>query len=192
MALNAAQKTRQAKALFEGVTGQKFDAVSGNTASMLKFLFPGTSDRYPIATKEAAKKLGVSPGTVRRWVRGVQNPRAEIAKKITTRVRQSMTTQRGRAQMVKRMQAQGGLPTKQRTIRIQGVQGPTADPNNWAYLRDGYSNLDMSPEEQQRFYESWVQGGDAGAEQYITGLYNSPDRYVDGWQFHGIKGISWM
>lgn len=190
MALNAAQKMRQAKALFEGITGQKFDDVSANTTSMLKFLFPGSSDRYPIATKEAAKKLGVSTGTIRRWVRGVQNPRAAMATAITKRVKQSMTTQRGRAQMVKRMQAQGGLPTKQRTIRVQGLQGPTGDPNNFAYLRDGYSNLDMSPEEQQHFYEAWVKGGDNGATDYLTGLYDT--RYVDGWQFHGIKGISWM
>lgn len=191
MALNAQQKMRQAKALFEGITGQKFDTVSSDTRSMLQFLFPG-NDRYPIDTKAAAKKLGVSRGTVQRWARGAQNPRAAMAKAITKRVTQSMTTQRGRSQMVKRMQAQGGLPDKQRTIRVQGVQGPTGDPNNWDYLRDGYSNLDMSPEEQQRFYEAWVQGGDAGATNYLTGIYNSPDRYVDGWQFHGIKGISWM
>ncbi|HDH5422565.1 TPA: hypothetical protein PIH69_002988 [Staphylococcus aureus] len=50
----------------------------------------------------------------------------------------------------------------------------------------------MSPEEQQRFYEAWVQGGDTAATTYLTGLYNTPDRYKEGWEFHGIKGISWM
>ena len=29
----------------------------------------------------------------------------------------------------------------------------------------------------------------AGATDFLTALYDS--RYVDGWQFHGIKGVEW-
>lgn len=187
MALNKAQAARQTAAIFEGITGQSLPEVSRDTRSMLKFLFPGQSDRYPIATKLAAQKLGVSQGTVQRWIRGAQNPRATITQEITKRVRQSVTTKRGRTQLAKRMKAQ--LPAKTRTIRIQGLQGPTTDPTNNDYLRDGFSNFDMSPEEQQKLYDAWANGGDTAATEYLTGLYDT--RYLDGWQFHGIKGVEW-
>ncbi|MFH5796780.1 hypothetical protein ACHM2U_15370, partial [Clostridium perfringens] len=114
MALGKEAQARQLAAMFEGLTGQKLPDVSRDTKSMLKFLFPGKSDRFPIAAKLAASKLGVSQGTVQRWIRGAQNPRAVITQELTKRVRQSVTTKRGRGQLAKRIQSQ--LPTRQRTI----------------------------------------------------------------------------
>ena len=190
MALSKQAQARQMKAIFEGLTGQKipdYGAEHPDTRAMLKFLFPGKSDRFPIATKLAADKLGVSQRTVQRWARGAANPRAEISKEITKRVRQSVTTQRGRGQLAKRVQAQ--IPTRPRTIRVNALQGPSSDPNDKKYVSERYSNLDMSPFEQQQLYEAWTRGGDAGATDFLTGLYDS--RYVDGWQFHGIKGVEW-
>ncbi|MGC5225408.1 hypothetical protein ACPW96_22825 [Micromonospora sp. DT81.3] len=188
MALNKAQAARQTAAMFEGLTGQKLPDVSRDTRSMLRFLFPGPSDRFPIATKLAAEKLGVSQRTVQRWSRGAQTPRTEITKEITKRVRQAVTTKRGRAQLAKRMTAQ--LPNKIRTIRVQALQGPSSDPLDKDYVTDRYSNFEMSPDEQQRLYDAWVQGGDTAATDYLAGLYDT--RYVDGWQFHGIKGVDWL
>lgn len=193
MALGRAAKARQMKAMFEGLTGQKipdYTAEHPDTRAMLKFLFPGKSDRYPIATGLAAKKLGVSQSTVQRWIRGAQNPRATITKEITKRVRQTVTTQRGRSQLAKRVQA--NLPTKQRTIRINALQGPSDDPTDKKYVTERYANLAMSPSDQQQLYDAWVKGGDAGATDYLTSLYSDPSRYVDGWQFHGIKGVEWL
>ena len=193
MALSAQAKARQMKAMFEGLTGQKipdYTAEHPDTREMLKFLFPGKSDRYPIATGLAAKKLGVSQGTVQRWIRGAQKPRATITKEITKRVRQTVTTQRGRSQLAKRAQAQ--RPDKTRTIRINALQGPSDDPTDKDYVTERYANLEMSPADQQQLYNAWVQGGDAGATDYLTSLYSNPDRYVDGWQFHGIKGVQWL
>ena len=99
--------------------------------------------------------------------------------------RQSVTTKRGRGQLAKRIQSQ--IPTRQRTIRINALQGPSADPTDKKYVAERFSNLDMSPSEQQQLYDAWVQGGDTGATDYLTGLYDN--RYVDGWQFHGMKGV---
>ena len=87
MALSKEAQARQLAAMFEGLTGHKLPEVSRDTKSMLKFLFPGQSDRFPIATKLAATKLGVSQGTVQRWIRGAQNPRAAITQELTKRVR---------------------------------------------------------------------------------------------------------
>ena len=185
MALSKEAQARQLAAMFEGLTGHKLPEVSRDTKSILKFLFPGQSDRFPIATKLAATKLGVSQGTVQRWIRGAQNPRAAITQELTKRVRQSVTTKRGRGQLAKRIQSQ--IPTRQRTIRINALQGPSADPTDKKYVAERFSNLDMSPSEQQQLYDAWVQGGDTGATDYLTGLYDN--RYVDGWQFHGIKGV---
>ena len=185
MALSAQAKARQMKAMFEGLTGQKipdYTAEHPDTREMLKFLFPGKSDRYPIATGLAAKKLGVSQSTVQRWIRGAQNPRATITKEITKRVRQTVTTQRGRSQLAKRVQAQ--MPAKQRVDADGALQGPSD-------VTERYANLEMSPFDQQQLYNAWVQGGDAGATDYLTSLYSDPSRYVDGWQFHGIKGVEW-
>lgn len=191
MALGREAKARQMKAMFEGLTGQTipdYTAENPDTRAMLKFLFPGKSDRYPIATGLAAKKLGVSQGTVQRWIRGAQNPRATITKEITKRVRQTVTTQRGRSRLAKRVQA--NLPTKQRTIRINALQGPSDDPTDKKYVTERFANLKMSPFEQQELYDAWTQGGDAAATDYLTTLFDT--RYVDGWQFHGIRGVGWI
>ena len=192
MALDKKAQARQTKAVFEGLTGQKipdYTAEKPDTKSMLKFLFPGKSDRYPIATKLAAEKLGVSQGTVQRWIRGAQAPREAASKDITKRVRQTVTTQRGRAQLAKRIKEQ--LPARERSIRINALQGPSSDPTDKDYVSERFSNLDMSPFEQQQLYDAWARRGDTGATDYLTALYNEPGRYVDGWQFHGIKGVEW-
>lgn len=190
MALSKQAQARQLKAMFEGLTGQKipdYTAEHPDTRAMLRFLFPGKSDRFPIATGLAAKKLGVSQGTVQRWIRGAQNPRAAITKEITKRVRQSVTTQRGRGQLAKKIKSE--IPDKIRRLKVNALQGPSSDPNDKAYVSERFSNIEMSPSEQQQLYDAWVQGGDTGATDYLTGLYDL--KYVDGWQFHGIRGVEW-
>ena len=181
----------QRLAFFEGLTGKSYASVSRDTRSMLEFNFPG-SDKQPINKREAARRLGVSVRTIERWAKGDTKPKPENLSKLTNRTRQSVTTKRGRAQLAKRMK-QTIPPTTERTISIHGRQGITADPNaeGSEKPRNGYSKLDLTPEEQSAFFDSWAAGGDEGAARYLETLYSQPGRYVPNWHFHGIDGVEW-
>ena len=199
-------RAAQRNAFFEGLTGRKGTKANGepgweqgrglsdiarSTRSMLEYNFAGRSARHPVDTRTAAERLGVSQRTVQRWLRGDSQPRPEAMKKLTTRTRQTVTTKQGRSRLAAQMKESIG--TENRTIKVTGRQGPTADPNATGTdrPRGGSSALSMTPEEQAGLYDAWANGGDSGATSYLERLYDQPGRYVANWHFHGIKGLEW-
>jgi transcriptional regulator with XRE-family HTH domain len=186
---NVPDAVAQRNAVFEFFTGQDYTTVSSTPASMLRFLYEGKTDRHPVDTKTAAARLGVTQRTVQRWVKGDSKPRPELLKKLTDRTRQSVTTKRGRAALVKK--AKAGLPGDRRTLIVHGVQGLSADPQDMSYNRNGNSHIHLSDDEQQGLLDAWGDGGDKGALSYLEGIYDQPGRYEPGWRFHGVDGMRW-
>jgi len=179
----------QRNAVFEFFTGKDFNDVTSSPKNMLQHLFPGKSDRHPIDTKLAAARLGVSQRTVQHWIKGDSKPRPETAKKLADRTRQTVTTKRGRAQMAKRAKAE--LPGRTRKVSVNGVQGISSDPTDMTYNRNGKSHQDLTPEEQEMFIDAWANGGDQGALDYLTTVYQRPGEYHAEWRFHGVDGMNW-
>lgn len=180
----------QRNAVFEFFTGQDYNEVTSSPRSMLRHLYPGKSDRHPIDTKLAAAKLGVSQRTVQHWIKGDSKPRPTTAKKLTDRTRQTVTTKRGRAQMAKR--AKENLPGKTRKVNVHGVQGISSDASDMTYNRNGRSGQDLTPEEQEKLIDAWAEGGDQGALDYLTTVYQRPGEYHPEWRFHGVDGMNWL
>jgi hypothetical protein len=187
--MDADDAITQRNAVFQFMTGQDYTKVTESPRNMLRFLYAGKTDRHPIDTKTAAARLGVSQRTVQRWIKGDSKPRPEIEKKLNDRTRQSVTTKRGRARLVK--QAKAAAPTGRRTLIVHGLQGLSSDPNDMSYNRNGNSNIHLSDEEQQALIDAWGEGGDNGALRYLEGVYDQPGRYEPGWRFHGVDGMTW-
>lgn len=144
----------------------------------------GTSRRDPNRpdTAAAAASLGVTQRTVQRWLATAghqrQRPRASLQSKIATRARQAATTKRGRQRAIA---ATASTYTKSgMRLTISGVQGiePGRD-----YVRPRTVPLDFDPELAQGLMAAYVDGGDAGAKQFISDnaylIYQVPSWYID-------------
>jgi transcriptional regulator with XRE-family HTH domain len=113
---------------YRAVSGRR-DADVGertNTKGMLQAAYGKGPRGGAVDVKAAAKALGVSPSTVRRWAAGTQQPTAEHLKSLQAASRKASTTKAGRRRATDnfRTSAQGrnALDSGAR-IQISGFQG---------------------------------------------------------------------
>src|SRR5271166_1123510 len=122
--------TRLWNTFWRGISGLR-DADVGertNTKGMLQAAYGKGPRGGEVDTKKAAKDLGVSPGTVRRWVRGTQQPSADHLKTLQSAARKASTTKTGRrgARSSFRTSEQGRKALDRgATIHISGYQAPS-------------------------------------------------------------------
>ena len=140
----------------------------------------------------AAKALGVSPETVRRWAAGTQKPSPEHLKALRAAARRSVNTKQGRRAATEALRRsariQKWLQADRPLIEIEGLQGPTQID----YARQRSIKIDLNPREHpDRFDDmlnAYIEGGDRGLMEWLTKFAN--DAYLEEWVFYTIDDIT--
>lgn len=190
--------------LFQGLTRRQGADVSGKAGTtpdlrgmLLAAYGPGA--RGGVNTAAAAKDLGVSRRTVERWVapegrQRIAKPKTDTLQKLTTKSRQSATTQQGRRAAIKsvRESKQGKSIAKYGArVKIKGRQGVAG--GGGFYIRDRSIQIPpdqggMSPSDVEAMWSAYERGGDKELSKWLSGY--ASDKYVDGWTFESIDNIS--
>jgi transposase len=171
-------------------SGDKVPNVSGkgDIVGML-LAVGGSSSRTAsgIDTARAAKRLGVSPRTVQRWLHTAktgqgQHPSGENAKKLVTKSRQAATTKRGRQAALARSGARTRL-ARGATVSMDGWQGPgsSKDP----YGRDRVTSFTLDPEDVEHMLNAWEDGGQEGFLSWVSNHWSEQKDYPPNWTFGG-------
>lgn len=163
---------------------------SASPRGMLQAAFGGGPRGGAVNAKEAAAALGVSPGTVRRWAAGTQQPSSSRLAALRTAARRVTSTKRGRkaATDAFRKSAAGKAALQRGTkIWVYGYQGPPA-PKDKDYARDRtiYHHIDTTDVEAMlRAYE---EGGDDGFRDWLNNMGRDYMR-GDPWEFTDIYDL---
>lgn len=189
-AVRNAMKQERAKlssTLYRGISGRREADVGqrSSTRGMLQAVYGKGPRGGAVDAKAAAKALGVSPGTVRRWARGTQQPSPEHLKTLQTAARKASTTKAGRRAATEsfRTSAQGrkALATGAR-IHISGWQGP----RNYSDERERTVSSDpLAAAEIEALLRAYEDGGDDGLRDFLTAIMDT--RYLHSpWEFGTI------
>ena len=131
---------------------------------------------------DAAKRLGVSPGTVRRWAAGTQQPAAQTLSRIRTAARRASSTKRGRRNATKDFRTSVAGARALRTgskLWISGQQG--VGGYSQGYARDRRVAVDINPDDVGALLAAYEENGDAGVREWMKSFLDT--NYVAGWDF---------
>lgn len=182
--------------LFARLTGTSREVdVSGtgdNVAGML-LAVGGESRRSAsgINIAAAARRLGVHPTTVRRWIKGAQGepggsrPRGDHLKALRRTSRQATSTKAGRAQVASRARAR--FAGQQVKLKVTGRQGIAAA--GASYLRFTTTEQDLDPEQFERLIDAYESGGDKAVAAEITRIWQGDETrygYHEDWGFESM------
>lgn len=183
------QAVRQAR---KALTNRVFQRLTGRTDAdssegdsvrgMLEAAFGRGPRGGAVNATEAAKRLGVSPGTVRRWAAGTQKPAGDKLSGIRKAARQASSTKRGRRNATKdfRTSATGAQALRVGTkLWISGQQG--VGGYSQGYARDRRVTVDVNPDDVGALLAAYEEGGDAGAREWMRTFLDV--NYVAGWDF---------
>lgn len=147
----------------------------------------GRSDttKSGINIKEAARRLKVSEGTVRRWVNQGKVPNEATAAKLRASARRMTNTKRGR-QAATRQMRDSGMFNQPMRIDVIANQGPRGYGQG-DYKRDRRTYFDLSADEAQDFFAAYIDGDDQAAQSYAEQMLSR--RYVDDWQLDDFNVI---
>lgn len=175
------QASRKAAGQEEGITDER------EVTSLLETI-AGHSDRSKsgINIREAARRLGVSEGTVRRWVNQGKVPNEKTAERLRNSARRMTNTKRGRAAATRQM-ATSGVFNQPMRVDVTANQGPRG-AGQGDYKRDRRTYFDLSADEANDFLAAYIEGGDTGAKTYAEQLLS--ERYVADWELDdfGVPG----
>lgn len=182
------ENEKMSNAFYRGITGRRDADVAQRTSTkgMLQAAYGKGPRGAEVNTKAAAEALGVSPGTVRRWVRGTQQPSPEHLKSLQTVARQAATTKAGRRAAIDsfRNSERGRKAlTDGARIHIGGWQGPL----NYSWERDRECSSDpLTAAEIEALLRAYEDGGDNGLRDFLTAIMNP--RYLHAeWEFGTIE-----
>ncbi|ORX21147.1 helix-turn-helix domain-containing protein [Mycobacterium xenopi] len=183
------QAIRQAEAaqsntFLRRISGRReADAAQGaSTRGMLQAAFGRGPRGAAVNARAAAEKLGVSPGTVRRWAAGTQKPSPGRLAAIRAAARRVTTTKRGRRAATADFRASPQGSQALRTgskIWVSGEQG--VGGYDKGYARDRRVATDISPEELEAMLRAYEDGGDSGLRDWMREFFD--DKYVADWDF---------
>ncbi|SIJ20435.1 Helix-turn-helix protein [Mycobacteroides abscessus subsp. abscessus] len=185
--LSEAQGT-QSNMFFQKLSGRVEADTSGKggVRGMLQAAFGKGPRGGAVDARAAAKELGVSPNTVRRWTAGTQKPSPEHLKAVQGASRRAASTQRGRrgATTDFRSSAQGKRALRVGgTLSISGMQGPEGDE---LYKRDRRITKEISAEQLEAMFDAYERGGDRALHDWMLDFTQG---YVSGWEFQSIDEI---
>ena len=183
------QALRQAEAaqsntILRRISGRReADSAEGRSVrGMLQAVFGRGPRGGAVNANAAARSLGVSPGTVRRWAAGTQKPSTGRLAAIRAAARRATTTKRGRRTATSdfRSSAQGSQALRAGSkIWVSGEQG--VGGYDQGYARDRRVATDISPEEIDALLRAYEEGGDRGLRDWLKEFFD--DKYVAGWDF---------
>lgn len=171
-----------------------FKAISGRTGANLtdsasvKESLQAAYGRGPrggaVDARAAAKDLGVSVSTVRRWAAGTQNPSAEHRKAVRGRARKAAGTKAGR-----RAAAQSFRQSDRGKAALRGgshlTVGGYQAPVGYSYERNRSVSLPISGDEIEAMLNAYEDGGDQGLFDWMTERFD--EDYVEAWEFSTIE-----
>lgn len=196
--VTAERAAKQRNAVFEAFTSQDASPSSAGEGApgvvrMLRTLYSttravktkGGGERQitSISTAEAARRLGVTPRTVQRWIAGQHKPSAATMNKLTKKARQAVTTKRGRAQALRRAISNQKPTANGVRVRVSGMQGPGS--KEYSRLRDIGQKL--TPEEFEGLQHAYMEGGDSGALNFLENVLS--DKYVESWNIDYLTSL---
>ena len=183
---------RLRESMFSFITGRHSEGATtgGGVASKLMAAFgPSKRDSSRPNTAAAAKGLGVSQRQVQRWLKGDNAPRADRAKNLDKRARQSMTTKAGRARSLKSALASGhaSMPAGKNSLTVAAYQGISSDGGTGYRMRE--CSVQMTAADLKSLQDTWVTHGDKGAAAWMTSHMDA--HYASGWHLREIDSLSW-
>jgi transcriptional regulator with XRE-family HTH domain len=182
-AIRQARKA-QGNTFFQRISGRRDadSAEGGSIRGMLQAAFGRGPRGAAVNAATAAKRLGVSPGTVRRWAAGTQKPAEGRLAAIRTAARRVTSTKRGRRAATADFRTSAAGAQALRTgskIWISGEQG--VGGYEQGYARDRRIATDISAEDIQALLAAYEEGGDAGLRDWLKRFLDA--NYVAGWDF---------
>lgn len=174
----------QGNTFFQRISGRREadSAEGGSVRGMLQAAFGRGPRGAAVNAAAAAKRLGVSPGTVRRWAAGTQKPAANRLASIRTAARRVSSTKRGRRSAAKDFRTSAAGAQALRTgskLWISGEQG--VGGYSQGYARDRRVAVDINPDDVAAFLAAYEEGGDAGLLDWMKAFLDT--NYVAGWDF---------
>jgi transposase len=175
----------QRNTLFRRMTGRRGADVSadGSPLSWLQAAFGRGPRGGVVNATAAAKKLGVSPGTVRRWAAGTQQPTPAHHKALQAAARRAATIKAGRRAGTSDFRSS---PQARRashagsTVWIYGMQGPTG------YEREReISDIPIDPDQFESLLRAYEEGGDRDLVATLTDIVGT--NYLDDWSILTIE-----
>lgn len=179
-----------ADAAFERLSGRK--AAATDPLSMLQAVFGPGPRGGAVNAREAAKKLGVAPGTVRRWAAGTQKPSADHFKKLRSAAQRATATPSGRKRVAQGFRSTGkGSAATQfgGTVWVKGYQGPheknarTGEYESYGAARPRTVRMSVSPADVDRILDAYEKGLN-DLKDVLTDLYST--KVVSNWEFLSI------
>lgn len=190
---HVAEQVRNAEAqhrqnLYRAISGRKDSDISGkgtDPEAMLQAAYGRGPRGGAVNTKAAAKSLGVSASTIRRWISGSRSPSPEHLKALQTASRQAASTKAGRraatADFRASAQGQKALAGASR-IWVKGNQGVGGrDSDKYTRTRDAAQPVD--PEDVEAMLAAYEEGGADALHEWMCDIM---DRYVPDWGFISI------
>ncbi|UJL32221.1 hypothetical protein HZU38_30195 (plasmid) [Mycolicibacterium vanbaalenii] len=174
----------QSNTFFRRISGRReADSAEGTSMrGMLQAVFGRGPRGGAVNARAAAQSLGVSPGTVRRWAAGTQQPSSGRLAAIRQAARRVTSTKRGRrgATADFRSSAQGSQALRGGSkIWVSGVQGVGGYEKD--YSRDRRVATNIAPSEIEAMLRAYEDGGDSGLRDWMREFFD--DKYVDQWDF---------
>lgn len=174
--------------IFQALTGRTGDVSGrpdGDVRQMLVAAY-GEGKRGGVDTRAAAEGLGVTQRTVQRWVAAEGRQRSKPSKghlkTLSTKARQSASTQRGRAQAIKEAR-ESQRARKGGRFSVFGNQGPKG------YERIRGITVSMAPEDVESMYASYELGGDKVLMSWVEGHTQGPNYGVSDWTFQSVDSF---
>lgn len=171
---------------FERLAGRK--AAADDPLSMLQAVFGPGPRGGAVNAREAAKELGVAPGTVRRWAAGTQKPSAGHLKKLQGAAKRATQSVRGRKRVTRtyRNSGKGAAATQfGGYVFVTGYQGPHVEkdregkPNSYGSGRWRTVRMKVSPKDVDDLLDAYEKGLDT-LKDVLTELYQ---REIAEWEF---------
>jgi hypothetical protein len=183
-AINRAE-TAQRNTFFRRMTGRRGADVSaaGGVRAWLLAAFGRGPRGGAVNATAAARKLGVSPGTVRRWAAGTQQPTPQHHKALQASARRAATTKAGRQAGTAdfRSSPQGRRASRAgTTVWVYGFQGP----ENYERDRE-ISGIPIDPEQLESLLRAYEEGGERALVSTLADVLNS--NYLADWSLLTIE-----
>ena len=174
----------QGNMFYRRISGRReADSTEGaSVRGMLQAVFGRGPRGGAVDARAAAQSLGVSPGTVRRWAAGTQQPTPGRLAAIRRAARRVTNTKRGRRSATAdfRTSAQGNQALRGGSkIWVSGEQG--VGGYEQGYARDRRVATDISPSEIEAMLRAYEDGGNSGLRDWMKQFFD--DKYVAGWDF---------